>query len=376
MQLPTTCDCFILGGGVVGLSLAFELAGRGERVVVVDKQTPGREASWAGAGILPPGSWYNDHPSSIELAAHSLRLNPQWAAELQQLTGIDNEYRVCGGVYVASDPGHAVRLAEKFALWSELDIPWQAIDAAELRQVVPGVSDQLCQRAEKFGAYYVSGEAQLRNPRHLQALVAGCERRGAAVGYPVAVQSVEQQRDETFRVTTNTGTCSAARVAIAAGAWSGQVAKLIDIHLPSKPVRGQMVLFHTGAMLQHGNIHLGPRYLVPRLDGRLIAGTTVEEVGFDKSTTPAAIDDLVSWALRLLPKLNDAPVEKTWAGLRPASGDELPYLGAVPGVHNAYVATGFYRSGLQFAAAAAVSLAESMHGGTPPIDLYPLRVDR
>lgn len=376
MQLPPTCDCFILGGGVVGLSLAFELAGRGERVVVVDKQTPGREASWAGAGILPPGSWYNDHPSSIELAAHSTRLNPSWAAELRQLTGIDNEYRVCGGVYVASSASHAVELERKFALWNSLDIEWQPASGAELRRLVAGISDELYERANEFGTYYVPGEAQLRNPLHLQALAAGCQRRGAAVCYPIAVQLVEQRSDQTFTITTNEGVCSAARIAIAAGAWSGQVAQLIKLKLPSKPVRGQMVLFHSSAEAEQRNLHLGARYLVPRLDGRLIAGTTVEEVGFDKTTTPEAIDDLVGWARRLLPRLNDARVEKTWAGLRPASGDELPYLGGVPGVHNAYVATGFYRSGLQFAAAAAVSLAESMHGGTPPIDLHPLRVDR
>jgi len=312
----------------------------------------------------------------MALASHSARLNPEWAANLLELTGIDNEYRVCGGVYVATDANHAAQLKQKFELWKSLDIEWQAISPAELHELSRGASGWLCQQAEEFGAYYVPGEAQLRNPLHLQALTGGCERRGAVVSYPVEVQSIKKNRDGTFVVSTNAGDCSAGRVVVAAGAWSGQVAKLLEIDLPSKPVRGQMVLFGSRLESEQRNIHLGPRYLVPRLDGRVIAGTTVEHVGFDKTTTPQAIDELVRWARQLVPSLNKVKIEKSWAGLRPASGDELPYLGSVPGVHNGFVATGFYRSGLQFASAAAVSLADLMTGQTPLIDLHPLRVDR
>lgn len=361
---------------MVGLSLAYELAGRGQRVVVVDKQTPGREASWAGAGILPPGSWYSDHPSCVSLAAESWPLNAKWAAELRDSTGIDNEYQVGGGLYLPLDSEQALRLEQKFNLWASLGIEVQRLKNEQLRELVPSLSDAALTQVAEHGGYYVPGEAQLRNPLHLQALAAGCEQRGVRIGFPLDVASMAPQTDRSFHVSTSRGDCSAGRVVIAAGAWSGQVAELLGMELRSRPIRGQMVLFSPIDQPAMRNIHHGKNYLVRRRDGRTIAGTTVEDVGFDKSTTAQAIDEIVQWARRLSPALAEASIEKTWAGLRPASGDELPYLGTLPGVHNGFVATGFFRSGLQLASAAAVSLADLITAKTPSIDLHPLRVDR
>jgi glycine oxidase len=150
-----------------------------------------------------------------------------------------------------------------------------------------------------------------------------------------------------------------------------------EIALKIRPIRGQMLSFRPRAKpLLRGIVHRGDRYVVSRRDGRLIVGSTVEDVGFEKRNTPEAMSELEQFARDLLPALADEPVMERWSGLRPASGDGLPYIGPVPGVHNAYVAAGHYRAGLQLASGTAVALVDLMMGEAPPLDLSPFRLDR
>lgn len=375
--LPTTIDCLILGGGVVGLSIAYELSGRGVQATVVDRQPPGREASWAGAGILPPGSLFSDHPACEALARLSRTLNAQWSANLHEQTGIDNEYRQCGGIHVAADGADRQALGQLLARWENLGIESRAINGSELRQMEPTASARLVELANQFGAFHIPGETQLRNPRHLAALAAGCERRGVTIVYPVVVDAVDRWDDREIVFRTSAGPCTAGRVIFAAGAWSAALTEWFGVTLSIKPMRGQMVLFgpQATAPLQ-GNVHSGPHYAVVRRDGRVIVGSTVEDVGFDKRTTLAATAALEAWGRTSFDSLASAAVERVWAGLRPASSDGLPYLGRLPTAHNAYVAAGHFRSGLQFATGTAVALADLIEGKSPPFDLEPLRPDR
>jgi glycine oxidase len=171
----------------------------------------------------------------------------------------------------------------------------------------------------------------------------------------------------------------AGQVCFTAGAWTGQLLKRLGMDVGIMPIRGQMVLFRcesaTGAPIGR-IINEGSRYLAPRDDGRVLAGSTEEEVGFDKRTTEEAIADLIAFARGIVPALRDAPIEQTWAGLRPGSFDGLPYLGRLPGLKNAFIAAGHFRSGLFLSTATAVVMSELMRGEQQQVDLSPFRVGR
>ncbi len=354
------------------MSLAYELSRRGMAAVVVDRQQPGLEASWAGAGILPPGSWYDDHPALAALAALSDRLNVRWSVELAERTGIDNAFRLTGAVHLAETDDQLERLSRKFAAWDQLGIATRRIATNQLYQFEPGIDG-----ARAAAAFYVPGEAQIDNRLHLQALVHACRAAGVAVTHPAEVLSLDAAATRPTRVQTSAGTIEASRVVLAAGAWSGGLGELFGLRLAVKPLRGQMIEFAPLPVgMLRGNVHCGDKYLVPRRDGRLIVGSTVDDVGFDKSTVGNQLAALEVFARELVPGLRDVPLGGGWAGLRPASADGLPYVGRVPGVHNAFVATAHFRAGLQFASGTAVALADLMTGETPAIDLQPLRVDR
>ncbi|WP_442485774.1 glycine oxidase ThiO [Aeoliella sp. SH292] len=369
-DLPTQCETLVIGAGVVGLSIAYELARRGNSVVVVDRQPPGLEASWAGAGILPPGSWYEDHPALEQLAALAGKLNPEWSTELRATTGIDNELATVGALHLVASPEHAERLAAKFDRWRALYI------SITKPHSITEIEPQLRFDAAK-SCYYVPGEAQINNRRHVEALVAGCGLRGVSIAHPAEVEQLVRQGSAIAAVETSAGTVKANRIVLAAGSWSEMLGHTAEIPLKIRPIRGQMLSFgpRTEPLLR-GIVHRGDRYLVSRRDGRLIVGSTVEDVGFEKRNTPEAMSELEQFARDLLPALADEPVLERWSGLRPASGDGLPYIGPVPGVHNAYVAAGHYRAGLQLASGTAVALVDLMMGEAPPLDLSPFRLDR
>lgn len=374
---PETTECLIIGGGVVGLSIAYELAGRDVAVTIIDSQQPGREASWAGAGILPPGSWYIRHPLLDDWAQLSRELNRQWAAALRQATGIDNELHTCGGTYLVSSDERLAELTAIFEQWSRRGIEVESIDAGRLRELEPYLGESPQRLASRLGGFHLPQEAQLRNPRHLKALVGGCESRGVRIVAPCAATSLEVDRGNLRRVITDRGRVECDQVVLAAGAWSEPIAGSLGIRLPVRPVRGQVILYEAERpAILRGNVHLDGYYAVPRRDGHILVGATVEEAGFNPSTTPEGIDSLARWGAFLTPRFEDIPVERTWAGLRPASPDGLPYIGRCPRVGNLWIATGHYRSGIQFAAATATVLADLVTGRPTPFDLHPFRLDR
>lgn len=376
MNLNPNPDVLIIGGGVIGLSLAWDLALHGRQVQVIDRGEPGQEASWAGAGILPPASWKAALHPYDQLRALSSELHPRWAETLTRETGIDTGYRQCGGIYLARTPGEAAALVAWAGSAAEEGIeiePWRAGGASHLI-FHPNAENKI------LAAYLLPQEAQLRNPRHLQALRLACEHAGVEITPGCETVDFEIRDHRLAAILTSQGPLQAAQFCFTSGAWTGQLAAKLGIALGILPIRGQMVLFNTG--LQGGPAGLthivseGSRYLVPRDDGRVLAGSTEEEVGFDKRTTDEAIADLVAFARGLAPALADALIERTWAGLRPASFDGLPYLGPLPGLDNAFVASGHFRSGLYLSPATAVVMSQLFRGETPRIDLAPFRVLR
>ncbi|MGI8982714.1 MAG: glycine oxidase ThiO [Pirellulaceae bacterium] len=373
-------DVLIIGGGVIGLSLAWDLAQHGQSVQVIDRGEPGKEASWAGAGILPPASWKAARHPYDQLRALSSELHPQWAAALSQQTEIDTGYRLCGGIYLARTPGEAASLVAWASAAAEEGIVVRRLGERELEEA--GIRSQRSgARGQILASYLLPHETQLRNPHHLQALRAACERLGVKITADAEMANFEIRKGRLSTVITNNAGSiySPKQVCFASGAWTGQLCARLGIHIGVFPIRGQMVLFNTGGLdvpKLKRIVTEGSRYLVPRDDGRVLAGSTEEEVGFDKSTTAEAIADLTLFARGLIPALENAPVEQTWAGLRPASFDGLPYLGPLPGLSNCFVASGHFRSGLYLSPGTAIVMSQLLRGEQPRIDLGPFRVLR
>lgn len=366
-------DVLILGGGVIGLSLAYELAAHGLKVRVVDRGTPAREASWAGAGILPPARADSASDPLEQLAALSCRLHPRWAERLRSETGIDTGYRTCGGLYLAFDAAEARAMGQQAARWRGQGIEVDALDPAGLARCEPALTEGAAVRVRS--AWLVPEECQLRNPWHTRALLAACQARGVVVTSDAPAEGFVLEQQRVAGVRTPLGVLVAGCYVLASGAWTGELAEGLGLRLALKPIRGQIVLYEDAPPLARV-VNVGPRYLVPRADGRVLAGSTEEDVGFEKGNTPEGITGLRVFAEDLAPGLREARVETTWSGLRPASRDGWPFLGRVPGHDKVFVAAGHFRSGLQLSPGTAVVMSQLLRGEKPAIDLAPFAVER
>jgi glycine oxidase len=369
VQRASQADVVVVGGGVIGLATAWVLADEGRQVVLLDRGEPGRAASWAGAGILAPGAKRMPAEPMAALRSLSARVYPEWAERLKAETGLDTGYRRCGGLEIAWDEAGARALEAKAQLWEQEGVAHGRLVDREIQAVEPAVSPHILM------AYHLPGRAQVRNPRLLKALQMACQARGVDLRPSQAVLGLEVAGERAVGVRTVGGPIAADSVVLAAGAWSGSL--LPDSGMcPTPPVKGQMVLLRAGRPLLRGIVEDGLRYLVPRDDGRVLAGATEEDAGFDTRTTPGAVRDLIDLALRICPALGEAEFERAWAGLRPGSLDHLPYVGPVPGVEGLFLAAGHRRIGLQTAPGTALVMADLIAGRTPRVPIDALRPGR
>jgi glycine oxidase len=226
------------------------------------------------------------------------------------------------------------------------------------------------------GACLVPEEAQLRNPRHLKALLLACTKQGVEFMPGTSVHGFRVRRGQAVALHTDAGEIPAGSVCLAAGCWSAALAESLGVTARIKPVRGQIVLLSCRQPPLQRIVNEGRRYLVPRADGRLLVGSTEEDAGFDCRTTSAGVVGLLDFALSLVPALKDSEVERAWAGLRPGTEDGSAYVGRVPGLDNAFMAAGHFRSGLQRSPGTAVVLRQLICGQQPDIPLDDSRLDR
>jgi glycine oxidase len=358
-------EVLIVGGGVIGLTTAYFLARDGVPVAVLDRGDFGQEASWAGAGILPPGNPSGARTAFDRLRAHSAALFPALSAELRERTGLDNGYVRCGGLEFADgDDPTAVQA------WHDEGIAFEVVDRPALAQLEPAVAPG------PGTVYHLPDLAQLRNPRHVKALLAACTSLGVRLqpGCPVHGFEVQGQRIRALR--TGLGRLEADRFLLATGAWTDTLLEQVGWRPGIHPVRGQIALLRTtGTLFRRVLLHEA-RYLVPRPDGRVLVGSTEERAGFDKRTTAGAIGELLAFAFDRVPGLAGAHLERCWAGLRPGSPDGLPFLGPVPGFANLFVAAGHFRAGIQLSPATGLVLKEVLLGQPPTVSLEAFRLDR
>ena len=334
-------DVLILGGGVIGLTTAYFLSQEGIRVTILDRGQPAQESSWAGAGIISPAPAFEKarHPYE-QLASLSVRLHGEMSQHLHASTGVSNEWVQSGGWELFEpnepDPG---------PLWREQQVPFEEADTRMISQREPAL------RPGNHRTFFMPTMAQVRNPRHLRALLAWCERAGIVIVPNCAVQGFEKAGERITAVRTAQGSMSAKQYLLTAGAWSEGLLRELGWQPGIRPVRGQIALLNPGTRLLTRVVEVGKRYLVPRMDGHVLVGSTEEDVGFEKQTTAVGIEGLLSFAMELVPGLANAPLERCWAGLRPGSPDGMPFLGRVPGSDNLFIAAGHYRAGIMLSPA-------------------------
>ncbi len=359
-------DIIIVGGGVIGLTAAYFLAKEGISVILCDQGALGQEASWAGAGILPPSDMEHAQLPVDRLRALSGALFPELSRALHERTGIDNGFVRCGGLEFSRQMG----VADAHE-WRGLGVKEKILTEENVTDLEPALALGL------GPAILLEGMAQLRNPRHMQALEAAClTTKKVAFRRHTRAESLVVEGNRIKAVRTASEVLCGDMFLIAAGAWTDRLLGPLGCRLKIEPVRGQIALLNPGSVVLRRILLWGARYLVPRLDGLVLIGSTEEHAGFDKSTTAAGIGSLLELGMRLVPALAQAAIERTWAGLRPGSPDGLPFIGPVPGIENLYVAAGHFRAGIQLSPGTALLLTEMiLHRPlSMPIDAF--RLDR
>lgn len=361
----------IIGGGIIGLSIAYELLRREWQVTLVERNEFGQAASWAAAGILLPANRLTANHPLEHLSALSNRLHADWANKLQSETGIDNGFHRCGGLYVGRTAGEIAALTGLQFQWNDEDIAMESLDQSEVESL-PYVKNNAGALEGVRRAISLHDESQICNPHHVDALVAACRNRGAKLLEQCEVRSVlhSETDDRITGILLGSGNILMSdQYVFSAGPWTDQVVEFEA--LPMLPVRGQIVMYKLPEQIFEPIIYEGSRYLVPRKDGHVLAGSTTEEAGFNCETTDDAIRSLMDFAARQFPQLNEKTKVRQWAGLRPTTFDGFPYIGCLRKFNNAFVAAGHFRLGIQLSTGTAEVMADLLENQSTEIDLTP-----
>jgi glycine oxidase len=361
-------DVVVVGAGLQGASVAFGLARAGRSVVVLERSVPGAEASSAAGGILSPGVEAAEPGPFYALCRASLARYPSWVAEVEAASGMAVALRSLGTLEVALDDEHARVLAARAERLLGHGLPVQVLDGAGARALEPGLSP------EARGALFFADEGSV-DPRALARAVAVAAQRAGARFVTGQVRRVVTEGGRAIGVDHESGRIEAGAVVLAAGSWS----LLVEGHgLPPRavrPVRGQIAALDTRPPLLSRVIFSGNGYVVPRPDGRILCGSTMEEVGFEKAVTASGLVHVLQVGIEIAPALAAAPVVETWSNFRPASPDGEPILGAaaVPGL---FYATGHTRNGILLAPITADAIGAAILGEPAPVDLAPFSAIR
>ncbi|MGD9562216.1 MAG: glycine oxidase ThiO [Pyrinomonadaceae bacterium] len=352
-------EILIVGGGVIGLSLARELHRRGQRrIAVVERGRVGHEASFAAAGMLAPNAENERVDDFYRLCDESRSMFPRFAEELLAETGIDIELDRSGTLYAAFTEADSEHLGLRYSRQIAAGIPVERLSAAETLSAEPNVAANIRE------SLFFSNDWQVENRRLVAALRASLEANGVAILENTAVECVTTKNGEVTGVAFKDGLIAAERVVLATGAWTSFI-KIGDDAMPFevRPIRGQMISFGPRSRVVKRVVYSPRGYLVPRADGRVLAGATVEDVGFADQTTEEAIAGLKITGSEIAPCLADQQIVEKWSGLRPAVEDRLPVIGQVPGYTDLFVATAHFRNGILLTPITARLLADLIVNG-------------
>jgi glycine oxidase len=353
-------DILIVGGGVIGMSIARELhkRGFGGEITLVEKGPCGEESSWAAAGMLGAQAETDEPGDMLRMCLLSRGLYPQFAAELLDETGIDIELDRKGTLYLAFNDSDSEQLRTRVEWQTGVGMNATILTGAEARRTEPFISPDVAEAA------FFPDDWQVDNRKLCLALRRYLELNGVAVLENTEVLSLTSEAGSVAGVRTVDSEFRAGMTVLAAGAWTALL-KLRAFPMPLfvKPIRGQMIAYRSAKRLFQHVLYCSTGYIVPRADGRLLCGATSEDAGYVKLNTDEAVAGLIESAEKIAPSLmGHQPIER-WSGLRPRSADELPVLGQIDGVSGLMVATGHYRNGILLAPATAAIIADAASGG-------------
>ncbi len=378
-ELPPTAEVAIIGGGVIGLAVARSLAMRGVNdVVVIERADAGAEASSAAAGMLAPQAEADCADNFFELCRQGRDLYPAFAAELYEETGIDIHLENTGTLYVGFNDEDVKELERRFAWQSGAGLAVDLLTAAEAKELEPSISDHV-RLALKFPL-----DGQVENRLLVRALVAANKKRGVYFASETSANAIRVAGGRIQGLETSRGFIATRNVVIAAGAWSSYLKTVesedyqapgrgapgrrsADSSLPNlgiEPVRGQMLCFDARLDVFRHVIYSPRGYLVPRSDGRILAGSTTEHVGFDKGNSREGVRLIRSAAMEISPAIAALGIKESWSGLRPRAKDGLPVLGAYAEIEGLFYATGHYRNGILLAPITGELVAAAVVGRT------------
>ena len=354
-------DFIVIGAGIIGLATAERLLTQGAMVTILDRSNVGQESSWAGGGILSPLCPWDYSDEVTRLTNYSSALFPAWVTALYEATGIDAEFETSGMLILPKFDKQAAQ-------------QWCAAHGVTIEEKIttlplsPTAESATANQQQIANSLFMPNITQIRNPRLLRALQKQVSELGGKIIENCPVREIISSKEKVQRVVTTNGRYQADRYILTAGAWSQVLLGRHALNLDIRPIRGQMLLFKFASPYLQNILLQDNLYLIPRRDGHLLIGSTLEDVGFDKKTTIAAHNELFQRAKKLLPMLHDMPLVKQWAGLRPASPRNIPTIGQHPLLNNLYINSGHFRYGVTMAPASAEILFNEIAGIEQPFD--------
>ncbi|GHO46779.1 glycine oxidase ThiO [Ktedonospora formicarum] len=372
MTSSTTTNIVIMGGGVTGSSIAYHLQKAGTTsVTVIEREEIASESSSAAAGMLAPIGGMQKDDAFTNLLIAGRKLNLELIPQLQEASGVQPEYRRLGSLRLATTKVEEEQLRTRFTFWQELQQEVEWMNGEEARKVEPVLGEQV--RA----AIFAPGAGSIKPKGFTQAYAGAARNLGARFIERCEVVGIEHDGYNVTGVRTSTGmNIPCQHLVIAAGAWSGRCGDWLGFDLPITPTRGQILALHQPEQPLTHILSGAGVYLIPKPDSTIFVGASVEKAGFDKRLTAGAIARLLTSAIQVAPMLEQATIDRMWAGLRPGTPDDRPILGKAPGWHNVTLAAGHNGVGFELSAITGKLIAELVTTGQTPPLIKPFGVER
>ena len=360
--MKDSAEIVVIGGGVIGLAIARALVLRGASdVCLIERSSLGQEASFAAAGMLAPQAEADSQDDLFTLASRSRDMYANFAASLREETGTDVELDTTGTLYLALNYHDLVEIEKRHHWQSAAGLVVEKLTPAQARELEPCISNTV------VGALRFPLDVQVENRRLLSALTSSVSKLGVAILTETAVESIKVEKDRVNGVQTSRSFISCRTVVVAAGTWSSWIPlspkKPETPPVKIEPIRGQMISFDARPQLCRHVIYTPRGYVVPRQDGRILAGSTSERAGFAKQVTASGIGAILANAQEITPAMANLPIVDTWAGLRPRASDNLPVLGPCDEIGGLFYATGHYRNGILLAPVTGELIAKAIVDG-------------
>ncbi|AIF44414.1 glycine oxidase ThiO [Virgibacillus sp. SK37] len=349
-------DSIIVGGGVIGSSIAFQLSKRNHRVLVLEKDGLAEKASSAAAGMLGAQSELEGDSPLFNLARQSRSRFPELAKELYQISGVDIELMQSGIIKVAQTEEEVAHLKAVAAYQQSIGEEAEWLPAEELKKREPGLSEAA------FGGVYLPNDGQVSAPLLAHAFAESAKKLGADMLEHTEVKDFINENGSLTGVKSSAGTFWAKDIIVAGGAWSQHILRNAGVALNVYPVKGECFSVMHDKPIATSSIFLSNGYIVPKSGGRTIIGTTQKPYDEDPTVQVASLFQLIEMAGRLLPELKNARWEKAWSGIRPQTGDGYPYIGKHPDLNGLTIATGHFRNGILLSPITGEMVADLMEG--------------